>query len=143
MAARRTSTAPTPVRAGAAVVRRVLVAWLAILGLVVQLSAAAACTMGSQPAGPAADIAAFPICHAQGADEGSTRGRDGGHAPSHQAPCPFCALHCHAALASPPTIGTVVAAVTVAAVERRPVPPRGRSTVRVCAAASPRGPPRA
>ena len=142
MAARRTSRATTPARARAGAtmgpVRRVLVAWLAILGLVVQLSAAAACTMGS-----AAEIAAFPICHAQGADDGSTRGGGGHHAPSQQAPCPFCALHCHVALASPPTIPTMVAAATVATVERRPASPRDRSSVRVCAAASPRGPPRA
>ena len=141
MAARRTSTAPTP--AGAAVVRRVLGAWLAILGLVVQLSAAAVCTMGSAAASPAAEIAAFPICHAYGADDGATRGRDGDHLPRHQAPCPFCALHCHAALASPPAIEATVTVVTVAAVERRSAPPRRRSTVRVCAAASPRGPPSA
>ncbi len=151
MAARRTATtrASTPAWARAGVtgvtgpVRRVLLAWLAILGLMVQLSAAGACTMGS--AGPLADIAAFPICHGQAAADRSTdtHDRGGHHAPGQQAPCPYCALHCHVALASPPAIVTAGATVVIAAAGPQPARPRVGPTIRVCAAASPRGPPRA
>ncbi len=153
MAARRTSRTPPPARARGGVadvagpLRRALVAWLAILGLLVQLSAAAACTMGARASDPAMDLAAFPMCHGQAAVDGSNQGHthdgDGHHAPGQQAPCPYCALHCHVALASPPAIVTAGAVVVLAAAEPRPARPRVGSTVRVCAAASPRGPPRA
>jgi hypothetical protein len=80
---------------------------LAILSLYVQLFAAGLCTAGSS-ADALANQGAFPICHTS----------DGGSAPAqdqaHQA-CPFCALHCKAAMVMSPSIGTPERFVAVAA----------------------------
>src|SRR5579862_4807013 len=72
---------------------RQLLAGLAILGLYVQLMAAGLCAAGSAAA---ADPAGFPICHTDVG--GSDSAPSGNHPPASQHPCPFCAVHCHAAI---------------------------------------------
>jgi hypothetical protein len=76
--------------------RNQLIAFLAILGLYLQLAAGALCLAGSSPA---PDLSGFPICH--GASEQSPASKTGNAPEQHQQSCPFCALHCHAALLLP------------------------------------------
>jgi Protein of unknown function (DUF2946) len=114
--------------------RNQFVACFAILGLYLQLAAGMFCTAGLPSS---ANFAGFPICHAPSGDPspGSTH-----HAPAQQQQsCPFCALHCHAALilplalifADPSTIVAVLRAPQYAAQPR----------LRFSIAAQPRGPP--
>lgn len=74
-------------------------AGLAILGLYVQLFAAGLC--GSSFAAGPATAGPFPICHTPATGSPADPAQD-------QAPhdCPFCALHCKAAMVLPPSIGT-------------------------------------
>jgi hypothetical protein len=71
---------------------------LAILSLYVQLFAAGLCTTGS-PADALANQGGFPICHTPESG-GSAPAQDQAH---HD--CPFCALHCKAAMVLSPSIG--------------------------------------
>src|ERR1700761_9706113 len=75
--------------------RNQFIAVLAILGLYLQLAAGALCMAGAT-AGP--DLSSAPICHHE-AEQSSSKT---GNAPAqHEQSCPFCALHCHAALLLP------------------------------------------
>jgi hypothetical protein len=106
---------------------------LAVLGLYVQLLAAGLCTTSS-PADALANRGAFPICHTQETG-GSPPAQDQTH---HD--CPFCALHCKAAMVPPPSIGTPERFVDVATHAELPifiVPARARFSL----GAPPRGPP--
>jgi hypothetical protein len=75
--------------------RKQFIAFLAILGLYLQLAAGALCMAGSS----APDLSGFPICHS--ASEQSPASKTGNVPDQHQQSCPFCALHCHAALLLP------------------------------------------
>jgi hypothetical protein len=104
---------------------------LAILSLYVQLLAAGLCTAGS-PADALANQGAFPICHTPGG--GSPPAQDQAH---HD--CPFCALHCKAAMVVSPSIGVPERFVAVVHAELAfflvPAP------ARFSLGAQPRGPP--
>jgi len=125
-----------PATAVAMPLRRQIAAWLAILGLYVQLAAAGLCTCGLpvlSPAGP------FPICHGQNAADNASQAPDH-HTPVHHDECPFCQAHCHAAM---------VAAPGLASIERfdavlpgtEPAPFIVPQAARFQAGAPPRGPP--
>lgn len=111
--------------------RNQCVAALAIAGLYLQLAAGAFCT-GNFLAGP--DLSLFPICHSSADGPASP-----GHPPQQQHSCPFCALHCHAALALMPGLH-FVAPVALAALAATPQTMR-QSGPRFALAAQPRGPP--
>lgn len=122
-------------RNAAGMARRHVPAWLAILGLYVQLFAAGLCTAGT-PLDPALGTqGALPICHT-GSDQ-SAPAQD--RAPADHA-CPFCALHCQAAMVMAPSFGAPERFVVVSAQAAQPpfiVP----SPARFPAGAPPRGPP--
>ena len=130
---------PRPGRA----IHRVMSAWLAIFGLIVQLLAAGACPIAlSSDQAFASPELAFPICHTVTAsEEASGRADD----PSPAAPphdCPFCAAHGQAALADAPPARTAAPVATlVPAALPTPEPAPRRTSL--CIAASPRGPPAA
>ncbi len=130
-------TVPAGVHRQKPLARNQLIACLAILGLYLQLATGALCLAGVA-SGP--DLSAAPICHA--ASEQSTASKSG-HAPQqqHQQSCPFCALHCHAALLLP-TAPTSVANVFVARAAIQIFAISAPSLTRVALAAQPRGPPR-
>ncbi len=115
-------------------VRNQFVAGLAILGLYLQLAAAALCMAGFT-SGP--DLSGFPICHAASGDE--TPASKSGGVPQQQHSCPFCALHCHAALALAPIIALAVLASVATRIQPRPT--RAFLRLRFAIAAQPRGPP--
>lgn len=120
---------------GAKVGHNQFVACLAILGLYLQLAAAAPCMAGFT-AGP--DLSGFPICHAPSGDQASTQKPD--HpAPQHQHSCPFCAPHCHAALALP--LALTFAAPAAVVVVQQALPHLAQPRLRFSIAAQPRGPP--
>jgi hypothetical protein len=107
------------------------VAALAIAGLYMQLAAGAFCTAGLT--GP--DLSGFPICHSGIADNSP-----GSHPqPLQQHTCPFCALHCHAALLLPPALH--FAEPTAVAAVQQPVQNVSHIALRFAIAAQPRGPP--
>ena len=108
------------------------VAALAIVGLYLQLTAGAFCTAGLA-SGP--DISGVPICHssAGGASKSDPAPQ------SHQQSCPFCALHCHAALLLTPTLLLVKPAAGAAARQLAQIITSPR--LRFAVAAQPRGPP--
>ena len=125
----------------AVAVRRAFAAWLAVLGLLVQLSASAACPVDNAPGALAGAGTPFPICHAPGAEETASHGgRAPDHGSGHHDTCPFCSVHCHASVALAPGVPHVVP-VVISAFESGPTPSVRSFAVRVCAAASPRGPP--
>jgi hypothetical protein len=119
-------------------VYRHLSAWLAILGLYVQLFAAGLCTAGSpfDPALGNSGQGAFPICHAAAGDPSAPAQ---GPAPAHQA-CPFCALHCQAAMVFAPSVGSLQSFVAVSS-EATQAPFVTPNAARFPAGAPPRGPP--
>ncbi|MEW6435970.1 MAG: DUF2946 family protein [Pseudomonadota bacterium] len=115
-------------------VRNQFVAGLAILGLYLQLAAAALCMAGFT-SGP--DLSGFPICHSSSGDQAPAS--KSGVPQQQQHSCPFCALHCHAAL-------VLAAAIVLAALASvaTPVEPRQLTALprlRFAIAAQPRGPP--
>lgn len=111
------------------------VACLAILGLYLQLAAAAFCTAGLA-SGP--DLGGFPICHTASDDQSSTPKPD--HAPQpQQQSCPFCALHCHAAVALPPALPSIAPAASTSAPQL--AQPAAQPRLHFAIAAQPRGPP--
>lgn len=126
-------------RSAATPLRRHIAAWLAILGLYVQLAAAGLCTAGLPVAADAAGLSSFPICHAQSGNHGSTP-TPGDPVPAHQHECPFCAVHCHAAMVMAPSISgqDSVYAVSPSAA---PAPIIVPHVARFPAGAPPRGPP--
>jgi hypothetical protein len=106
---------------------------LAILSLYIQLFAAGLCAAGS-PANALATQGGFPICHTP-ASGGSAPAQDQAH---HD--CPFCALHCKAAMVLSPSPGTpapFVAAAAHAELASFIVPASARFSL----GAPPRGPP--
>jgi hypothetical protein len=105
------------------------VAALAIAGLYMQLAAGAFCTGGLT--GP--DL--FPICHSGIADNPAGSNPQ----PLQQHSCPFCALHCHAALLLPPALH-FARPTAVAAVQQRSQNV-SYIALRFAIAAQPRGPP--
>lgn len=107
------------------------VAALAIAGLYLQLAAVALCTAGL-PSG--SDLLLFPICHS--AVDGNATPKPG-HAP--QQSCPFCALHCHAAMALPPALH-FVKPTSLATGAPAPLA-TSQPPLRFAIAAEPRGPP--
>jgi hypothetical protein len=121
---------------GAAGSARHVATWLAILGLYLQLFA-----VGLGRGGPLdqtlASLAqgAFPICHTSGGADPSVPAQ----APDHHS-CPFCALHCHAALVVAPSVGILQTFVAVPsdAIQASFLTP---NTARFPAGAPPRGPP--
>ncbi|HKH81087.1 MAG TPA: DUF2946 family protein [Methylovirgula sp.] len=123
----------------AASARRHIGAWLAILGLYVQLFAAGLCTAGSPLSIDASsgNLAAFPICHTPGSSDQSAPAQ--GPAPVHHA-CPFCALHCKAAMVMAPSVGAPerFVAISTPATQALFIVP---APARYSAGASPRGPP--
>lgn len=119
--------------------RRHVYAWLAIVGLYVQLFAAGFCTAGFNPAFADDGLNAAPICHSQGSAENSAT-QQGDNAPAHHHTCPFCAIHCNAVMVlTPSLIALVSAAIVSVKLERASfaVP----SAALFFAGASPRGPP--
>ncbi len=121
-----------PLRGHTAGARR-FCAGLAILGLYIQLFAAGLC--GSSFALSLAGPGGFPICHTPAS------GSPSDPAPAqNQQPCPFCALHCKAAMVLPPSIGAperFVAAATRVEPARFIVSAPARFAI----SAPPRGPP--
>lgn len=97
--------------AGAVNVRgRRFCAALAIFSLYVQLFSAALCTAGSPASADAlTNQSAFPICHTPNSG-GSAPAQDQAHRN-----CPFCALHCKAAMVLSPSIGVPEHFVAIAA----------------------------
>jgi hypothetical protein len=125
------------VRAGGhGMARRQLSAWLAILGLYVQLFAAVLCTSGAALPSDAFAQGAFPICHT-GSGDPSAPAQD--QAPGHHA-CPYCAIHCKAALLLAPAIGAPQNFVAVAT-QATPAPFVVPAQARFSLGAPPRGPP--
>jgi hypothetical protein len=129
------------VRAGrrdaAGMARRQLSAWLAILGLYVQLFAAGLCTSGTPFSIDAAFAqGAFPICHT-GSGDPSAPAQD--QAPGHHA-CPYCAIHCKAAMLLAPAIGAPESFAAVAT-QATPAPFAIPGHARFSLGAPPRGPP--
>ncbi len=114
--------------------RSQLIACLAILGLYLQLAAGAFCLAGFS-AGP--DLSGFPICH--GAAEQSPASKTGDPPPQQQHSCPFCALHCHAALLLP--LAFVVASPSAIAKLPDALRHFAQPSLRYAIAAQPRGPP--
>jgi hypothetical protein len=114
--------------------RNQLIACLAILGLYLQLAAGALCMAGLST-GP--DLSGFPICHS--ASEQSPASKTGNTPEQHQQSCPFCALHCHAALLLPLALifANPFAVAKAPDVLRHFAQPRLRYAI----AAQPRGPP--
>lgn len=114
-------------------------AWFAILGLYVQLFAAGLCTAGSPFDAALANSAqgSFPICHASGSSDQPAPAQ--GPASAHHA-CPFCALHCQAAMVLAPSVGSPQSFVAVSseATSASFVTPHA---ARFPAGAPPRGPP--
>jgi hypothetical protein len=121
-------------RLATAVVARQFVAGLAILGLYLQLAAGALCT-ACLPSGP--HLSNVPICHTPSAQANPARPD---HAPQQpQQSCPFCALHCHAAMALPPAPPVLT---PVADISPQPLTQTAWQSRRHFAiAAQPRGPP--
>jgi hypothetical protein len=120
--------------------RRYFVAWLAILGLYVQLAAAGLCTAGLPLApDPATGLSVFPICHSPSSDDIAAQ-TPGDPAPAHQHDCPFCAVHCHAAMGMAPAISGLdsIADVSAQVVPAALIVPQA---ARFPAGAPPRGPP--
>ena len=122
--------------------RRAITVWLAVIGLLIQLSASAACAIGDVSGAASATGAPFPICHAAGSDEAARQAGDRApdHGSGHHEACPFCSVHCHAAVALAPSVPHVVP-IGVAALALGSVPLVAATGVRVRAGASPRGPP--
>jgi hypothetical protein len=116
---------------------RAVSAWLAILGLYVQLFATGLCAAPLDPALGNAAQGAFPICHTPRDSNQSAPTQ--APAPFHQT-CPFCALHCHAAMVMAPSIGVIQ---TFVAVSTHPAQAIfiAPSPARFSAGAPPRGPP--
>lgn len=120
---------------------RQIAAWLAIVGLYVQLAAAGLCSCGLPVASAAPG--AFPICHTQSAasaDHGTKQAQNDRAPAHHEQPCPFCTVHCHAAMALAPSIAaldhvSIVAKSTHVAAFVIPSP------ARFSLGAPPRGPP--
>jgi hypothetical protein len=114
--------------------RNQLIACLAILGLYLQLAAGALCLAGFSPA---PDLSRLPICH--GAPEQSPASKTGNAPEQHQQSCPFCALHCHAALLVP--LAFILA--NRSAIPKLPEALRhfAQPHLRYLIAAQPRGPP--
>jgi len=116
-------------------VRNQFIAGLAILGLYLQLAAAALCMAGFT-SGP--DLSGFPICHSSSGDQ-APASKSGGAPQQQQHSCPFCALHCHAALALAPTLAFV--ALLAVAVSAQMLQPATLPRLHFAIAAQPRGPP--
>jgi hypothetical protein len=114
--------------------RNQLIACLAILGLYLQLAAGALCLAGFS-AGP--DLSGFPICH--GASEQSPASKTGNPPQQQQHSCPFCALHCHAALLLP--LAFILANPSAIAKLPDALRHATRPRLRYAIAAQPRGPP--
>ncbi|MGA3302345.1 MAG: DUF2946 family protein [Methylovirgula sp.] len=120
---------------------RQIAAWLAIFGLYVQLAAAALCTCGLPTASAAPG--AFPICHSHSAAnaERGTKQAQNDRAPAHhEQQCPFCTVHCHAAMVMAPSLAAldhVSIAAQPAQVAAFVIP----SPARFSLSAPPRGPP--
>ncbi len=124
----------------AASAQRHVAIWLGILALYMQIAAAGLCTAGLPVSADAASgLSPFPICHAQSGDHADAQ-TPGNPAPAHQHECPFCAVHCHAAMVMAPAINgldSVYAVSTPAA----PAPVIVPQAARFPAGAPPRGPP--
>lgn len=119
---------------------RALTAWLMAVAMLLQLTATAACAGG----GIASSRGSFPICHASHAQP---RGVDDVAPAPERKPthahdtCPFCSTCCHAVATLPPTISTATAAPFISWVGVAPPSYPPVAAVRLCPAASPRGPP--
>ncbi len=127
------------IAAGAMPLRRHLAAWLAILGLYVQLAAAGLCTVGLPSSADATGLGPFPICHSQSDDESAGQAQND-HAPGHQHECPFCAVHCHAAMVMAPSVAGLDS-ISLVAKPADPAPFIVPQAARFPAGAPPRGPP--
>jgi hypothetical protein len=112
--------------------------WLAVFALYMQLGAAALCS-ACFPVAADANTGLFPICHAQ-SDAGSPGQAQNDHAPAQHQGCPFCAVHCHAAMVITPSLANLdsLYAVTKPAA---PAPFIAAPVARFSAGAPPRGPP--
>ncbi len=115
--------------------RNQFIACLAILGLYLQLAAGALCLAGVS-SGP--DLSGVPICHA--ASEQSPASKTGHTPEQHQQSCPFCALHCHAALLLP--LAFIFANPSAIAKLQQALRHFTQEHLRYSLAAQPRGPPR-
>jgi Protein of unknown function (DUF2946) len=113
--------------------RNKFIAFLAILGLYLQLAAGALCAAGSS----APDLSSFPICHS--ASEQSPASKTGNVPDQHQQSCPFCALHCHAALLLP--LAFIFASRSAIAKLPEALRHLAQPHLRYSIAAQPRGPP--
>lgn len=113
--------------------RNQFIAFLAILGLYLQLAAGALCLAGFS-SGP--DLSSLPICH--GAAEQSPS-KTGNTPEQHQQSCPFCALHCHAALLLP--LAFIFAGPFAITRLREALLHVAQPRLRYAIAAQPRGPP--
>ncbi|MDR3462129.1 MAG: DUF2946 family protein [Beijerinckiaceae bacterium] len=120
--------------------RHFAVVCLAILGLYLQITAAAACLIGPSAANDASSNGQlFPICHADhGTDASSTPGGDQGSTAQHS--CPFCSHHSQAVMA-PPDRAAVLEPLFTGSAEATHAPFLTRSLARFAAGAPPRGPP--
>jgi hypothetical protein len=118
-----------------------LTVWLAFIALTFQLATAGSCAARMDNSAAAVPMA-FPICHAQSADQDPRAPDTGDHSQNHRGDCPLCSIHCHAAFVLSPTF---VAATPVAAASitmRKPLV-AGLCRHHIYVGASPRGPPTA
>ncbi|MGO9135236.1 MAG: hypothetical protein ACLP8A_14495 [Methylovirgula sp.] len=76
--------------------------FLGVVALYLQLAAAGLCA-GSMPISPdqASTVSSFPICHSPGGHAGTDHGDKGS---THQQGCPYCTIHCQAAMAMPASL---------------------------------------
>ncbi len=122
----------------AGLTHRHVAAWLAILGLYVQLVAVGFGTCCLPISGDAAP-SPFPICHAQSNDQGSTQ-TPGDPASAHHHECAFCLVHCHAAMAFAPSMDALASVYAISTAAEQ-VPFIIPVAARFSAGAPPRGPP--
>lgn len=120
---------------GAASGLRHIPVWLAVLALYLQLFAAALC-IGSSRSSEATN--AFSICHTPGNGDPSGSARN--KAPTGRS-CPFCAIHCKAAMALAPSIGVSQTFIAVSTRVEHLAAPALVLPARLFLSAPPRGPP--
>ncbi|MGB8276573.1 MAG: DUF2946 family protein [Methylovirgula sp.] len=124
----------------AASVQAHVAVWLGILALYMQLVAAGLCAAGLPLSpDPAAGLSAFPTCHSPSNDDSAGQAQSD-HAPAHQHECPFCAVHCHAAMVMAPAISGLDSVYAVPK-PANPAPFVVSQAARFPAGAPPRGPP--
>ncbi len=113
-----------------------------ILALLVQISAPVSAALTLDRLSSQSMHDAMVLCPHMAMEAGTPdKNHSGEHDRQHQQSCPFCALHCHAALLLP-TAPTSVASVSVARAAIQIFAISAPSLTRVALAAQPRGPPR-